>query len=61
MTENCEHKNLFFKITYPMKKNDEGLESLDIQNPYIETICADCGKWLKMVKVECLKQYDTKI
>jgi len=48
----CPHKNLFHKMSYNQNKNEEGLVGLDMKNPNIETICADCGLYLKIVKVK---------
>jgi hypothetical protein len=49
--EECKHKNLFKRMSYPKIKYNDELDSLDIKNPQIETFCADCGKYLKSVKV----------
>lgn len=41
----CLHKNKFHRMSYEkIPAVGTGLDSLDIDNPVIETICADCGK-----------------
>ena len=54
MTKKCQHKHQFHKMVYPLKVKEsetDEIKELDTTRPEIESICADCGKWLRCVKV----------
>jgi len=55
MKKECLHKHLFHRMVYPMKQkvsDTQDIQELDMSKPEIETICADCGLWIKSIKVK---------
>ena len=45
----CSHKNKHFQQKW-IKNEDTGI--IDFSKPVVETICADCGQFLKTVRVK---------